>query len=136
MSRGLGHLQREIMATLAARSGGDELEDYRGYRAWIADGAHDLRAVTREMARRMGGSNRHGFINIAWQASFSRAVAGLVSRELIEILWLERFQFIPVHIQRRRSSFCTRLGRTRRGFGRWFPKAHGWFGRRLFGGLP
>ena len=38
MSRGPGYLQREILAALAARPGGDMIVDGRGHRAWLADG--------------------------------------------------------------------------------------------------
>jgi len=88
MSRGLGCLQRAILTALAARPGGDTLEDNRGYRAWLAHDVHDLRKISREMAKKMSGISHCHYVTEAWQASFSRAVASLSKRSLIEILWL------------------------------------------------
>jgi hypothetical protein len=83
MSQGLGHLQRSILDALAARPGGDMLTDAFGLRAWLADGTHDLRAVSLEVA---GSQSRYA--TEAWSASFSRAVAGLAERREVNILWL------------------------------------------------
>ncbi len=87
MSRGIGSLQRAICDTLAARPGADEIES-GCRRAWLADGVHDLRTVSHEMAKVMGGIFHNQYHTAAWQASFSRAVAGLVSRKMIESLSL------------------------------------------------
>lgn len=87
MSRGIGHLQQAILDTLAARPGGDEIEN-RYSRAWLADDVHDLRTVSHEMAQVMGGISHQHFHTGAWQASFSRAVAGLVRRKMLESLSL------------------------------------------------
>ena len=87
MSRGIGNLQRAILGTLAARPGGDVIEN-RYRRAWLADGVHDLRTVSHEMAKVMGGISHHDYVSGAWQASFSRAVAGLVRRKMIESISL------------------------------------------------
>jgi hypothetical protein len=83
MSRGPGSRQREIIAALGSRQGGDMLTDTFGSRAWLADGTHDLRAVSREMA---GSQSRYA--TEAWSASFSRAVAGLAERRELNVLWL------------------------------------------------
>jgi hypothetical protein len=83
MSKGLGWLQRAILATLEARPGGDMLTDCCGTCAWLADGTHDLRAVSREMA----GSHCR-YATESWQASFSRAIAGLADRCALNVLWL------------------------------------------------
>ncbi len=84
MSRGTGHLQRKILAALAARPGGDMIVDGCGRRAWLADGTHDLRRVSRELASR---SDRHGSA-ASWSAAYCRAVAGLVDRGAVNIVWL------------------------------------------------
>ena len=86
MSKGLGYLQREIIDTLAGRPGGDMIVDGCGRRAWLADGVHDLRAISREMTRAAGTLDCE-YATSVWQVSFSRAVSGLLRRELIEVLW-------------------------------------------------
>ena len=86
MSKGLGYLQREIIDTLAGRPGGDMIVDGCGRRAWLADGVHDLRKVSRSMARAAGTLDCEYAAN-SWQASFSRAIAGLVNRRVIEVVW-------------------------------------------------
>ena len=88
MSAGIGRLQREILDTLAARPGGDMIEDYRGYRAWLEFGAHDLRAVSCEMAKKMDGLSYCHYSSESWQPAFSRAIAGLSNRNMLEVLWL------------------------------------------------
>lgn len=85
MSRGLGHLQRKILDTLATRPGGDMLIDGDGARAWLAEGAHDLRMVSRKMAAQITPCQSEAE---SWSASFSRAVAGLADRRELNILWL------------------------------------------------
>ena len=80
MSKGLGYLQREILATLAERPGSDMIQDGCGSCAWLADRTHDLRAVSREMASRMGGISHCNHVTEAWSAAFSRAVAKLADR--------------------------------------------------------
>ena len=86
MSKGLGYLQREIIDTLAARPGGDMLTDTCGHRAWLAGGVHDLRSVSREMARAAGVPD-YEYATSVWAASFSRAVAKLAQRHMIDVLW-------------------------------------------------
>ncbi len=86
MSRGPGYLQREILAALAARPGGDMIQDGCGRRAWLADGVHDLRAISREMARAAGTPDCE-YATGVWTASFSRAVAGLAKRRMLNVLW-------------------------------------------------
>ncbi len=86
MSKGLGYLQREIIDTLAGRPGGDMIVDGCGRRAWLADGVHDLRKVSRSMARAAGTLDCE-YAASSWQASFSRAVAGLAKRRMLNVLW-------------------------------------------------
>jgi hypothetical protein len=62
------------------------LIDGHGHRAWLADGVHDLRAVSREMARAAGLPDCYYATN-SWQSSFARAVSGLEERRLISLLW-------------------------------------------------
>ncbi len=88
MSRGLGGKQRAILDALETRLGGDQIEDHRGYRAWLTFGTHDLRRVSREMAKTMGGISHCNYASESWQSSFSRAIAGLAKMRMIEILWL------------------------------------------------
>ncbi len=84
MRRGLGKMQSAILTALGDRQGGGIIEVQHYYRAQLRDGVHDLRRMSREM----GGENPRGFIDERWQASFSRSVAGLVTRGLIKSLWL------------------------------------------------
>jgi len=86
MSKGIGYMQREILVRLAARPGGDMLTDTCGRRAWLADGVHDLRAISREMTRAAGTPDCE-YATSVWTASFSRAVAGLAQRRMIDVLW-------------------------------------------------
>ena len=88
MSADIGHLQRAILAALETRPGGDVLEDNCGHRAWLADGVHDLRKVSCELASRMGGISHCNHVTEAWSASFSRAVAKLADRCALNVLWL------------------------------------------------
>ena len=87
MSKGIGHLQREIIAALAARHGGDILTDTCGRCAWLADDVHDLRKVSREMAKTTTGLTNYEYVTSSWSASFSRATAGLAQRHMIDVLW-------------------------------------------------
>ncbi len=86
MSKGLGYLQREIIDTLAGRPGGDVVRDGCGRRAWLADGVHDLRAISREMTRAAGTPDCE-YATGVWTASFSRAIARLAQRHMIDVLW-------------------------------------------------
>ena len=86
MSKGIGHLQRGILAALAARPGGDIIVDGCGRRAWLAEGVHDLRAISRSMARAAGTLDCE-YATSVWTASFSRAVAGLAQRRMLDVLW-------------------------------------------------
>jgi len=81
-------LQREILAALAARPGGDIIDDGCGHRAWLADGVHDLRKVSCELASRMGGISHCNHVTGAWSAGFSRAIAKLADRGALNTLWL------------------------------------------------
>ena len=84
MSRCPGYLQMAILDALATRRGGDILVDGCGRRAWLVDGTHDLRRVSQELASR---SDRHGSA-ASWSAAYCRAVAGLVDRGAVNIVWL------------------------------------------------
>ncbi len=86
MSRGTGHLQRKILAALAARPGGDMIVDGCGRRAWLAEGVHDLRAISRSMARAAGTPDCE-YATGVWKSSFSRSVAGLAKRRAFDVLW-------------------------------------------------
>ncbi len=86
MSKGIGHLQRGILAALAARPGGDMVRDGCGRRAWLGVGVHDLRAISREMTRAAGTPDCE-YATSVWTAGFSRAVAGLAQRHMIDVLW-------------------------------------------------
>ena len=88
MSRGIGHMQREILTALETRSGGDLLTDSCGSRAWLTSGTHDLRKVSQELSMRLNGKSHCNYATESWPASFSRAIAGLAQRRKIEILWL------------------------------------------------
>jgi hypothetical protein len=88
MSRGLGSLQREILAALMARKGGDRVFSYGWGAVWLAEDVHDLRAVIREMAKTTGRTYGAGFVCNRFAAASSRAIAGLVRRDLIEPLSL------------------------------------------------
>jgi len=104
MSRGLGKLQREILVTLDdARhemadghffgSGHWGRKDEpgwaaigrRGVNVRLALNVYDLRASL-EYLRRRRISDRYGKAVAAFQAAFSRAVAGLVDRGLLAVL--------------------------------------------------
>lgn len=86
MSRGLGKLQRSILAALAARGGGDLVVDYLGRTACLAEGVHDLRAVSREMARESGRMQAGIAVEARWQTHFSRSIVSLAERGEIEVL--------------------------------------------------
>jgi hypothetical protein len=105
MSRGLGALQREILDTLddaataagegAVRYRGNDADDYapaderRRFRGWVktrgnsvllAPGVYDLRASCAYLARKHDKMDRGQWIERSFSASFSRAVAGLITR--------------------------------------------------------
>lgn len=88
MSAGIGHLQQSILNALETRLGGDVLYDQRGYRAWLTFGTHDLRRLSRELAKKMDGVSNCNYASESWKSSFSRAIGGLANRRLIEIIWL------------------------------------------------
>jgi hypothetical protein len=77
-------MQRLILAALDARPGGDEVVDMGGYtRFTLAPGVHDLREVSKQLAREHGGFSHADFISPTWEASFSRAVRHLRRRGAI-----------------------------------------------------
>jgi hypothetical protein len=86
MSRGIGKLQRAILARIESRLGGDVIEDYTSYRMRLAPGIHDARQISHEMAREMGGISHRHFHSGKWDASFSRALRGLEQRGHVEVL--------------------------------------------------
>ena len=88
MSRGLGAMQRRILAALAARPGGDRICNSADYGFTLAAGIHDMRQVSQELARTHGGISHCGFVSGSWSASFTRALTSLVSQGYIEVLSL------------------------------------------------
>jgi dienelactone hydrolase len=99
MSRGLGRLQREILDTLDEAKA--SIDRYHGggrqgagwvranFREWkLPDDTYDLRASLRYLAARHGKVHRAGsvgccntgYVDGAFQASFSRAARSLVDR--------------------------------------------------------
>jgi hypothetical protein len=101
MSRGLGKLQREILATLPIAQGA--VGEYRGgywkWKGWVtsggcslklADGVYDLRAVLRVLAMARGEMETRGlpYIRTGFRVSFNRAVASLIQRGELEVLKL------------------------------------------------
>lgn len=102
MSRGLGQLQRDILATITEakessvlyRGSTTNKSDplpyclpgwvvYRGVSFRLPESVYDLRASARHLANLRGAVRSGGYIREAFQAAFSRAVAGLVSRRLL-----------------------------------------------------
>jgi hypothetical protein len=77
-------MQRRILAALAASPGGDRVEYSNTSTFALAPGIHDLRKVSKALAREHGGISHCDFVYSKWQASFSRAVAGLVARGYLE----------------------------------------------------
>ena len=77
MSKGLGSLQREILAHIA-----DPMP--RGQDFSLRDGVYDLRFVLRALQKLRGGR----CISESLQAAFSRAVRSLVRRRFLKPLWL------------------------------------------------
>ncbi len=118
MSRGLGKLQREILATLdEARERqtiyagsdsypGGEIGWVKTYGAvvQIAPHVYDLRASARYLALRqpdcLGGGYTRATVKNVFAAAFSRAVASLVCRRRLDpVLWLPfvRADRIPMY---------------------------------------
>lgn len=99
MSRGLGAMQREILASLveakqlplsyngAREWKGETWIRSRGVEAKLPANVYDLRASAKLLARRHG----QRFLEGPFQASFSRAANGLVARGL-----LERVSIVPL----------------------------------------
>lgn len=96
MSRGLGKLQRSILASLNEsrcedRYRGIDCHDtrcvlFRGWTIRLAAGVFDMRAVQKCLARKAGkvycgGGN---YVRDSFQASFCRAMHGLVSRGYLQ----------------------------------------------------
>jgi len=79
-------MQRAILGALAARPGGDMIVDGCGRRAWLGGGVHDLRQLSREMARAAGTPDCE-YATGVWTAGFSRAVSRLAQRHMIDVLW-------------------------------------------------
>jgi len=98
MSRGLGELQRAILAHLRSRRGGDPLGhwDIRCANVVIADHWHDLRAVFLEMK-----SERE-----LLSAAFSSATSGLLKRRLLRTATV-----IPIASSRRSAEGDRRRNR-------------------------
>lgn len=112
MSRGLGHLQRDILATLdtAKEAATTATGPYRGYggearstpwrwnrpgwvRYWghcvqLASDVYDLAASSKYLARQSRALGYAKETLPAFSAAFSRAVKGLVQRDRLTPLWL------------------------------------------------
>jgi hypothetical protein len=84
MSHGLGKMQRLIMEELRSSKGGVWIERPWSFDVDCPEGVYDLRAISFKLARQHGGISHCNFILAAWQASFSRAVRGLVKRGVID----------------------------------------------------
>lgn len=94
MSRGLGKMQRLILDGLGESLG----------RSWQHEraGVHlqpcviDLRLLSKRLARAHGGLSHARFTTDSWEASFSRAIKGLVARGELEafhfLVPLERYE--------------------------------------------
>ena len=79
MSRGLGKLQRAILAEFETPGPPSNWEH-----AELPDDCRDRRTLCKKLARHMGGMDRETWISIAWSASFSRAVRTLFERGELE----------------------------------------------------
>jgi hypothetical protein len=90
MSKSLGMVQRRIIEALKARPGGEKVEFADCSSFVLAPGIHDLRQVSKALARERGALYGGGYVCVGWQASFSRAVAGLAARGCIEVPSLVR----------------------------------------------
>ena len=88
MSRGLGRMQRLILDALLQREGGDWVcgADHPDGGFYLQLGVHDLRAVNLQLARNHDGISDTNFTSLRWQASFSRAVLGLLERRLLKVI--------------------------------------------------
>jgi hypothetical protein len=100
MSRGLGWLQRAIIDTLDQAKQETEYYNgagYYGFRGpgWVkcrdvdvklAAHVYDLRASAKYLAKKHNGISHANYIDTVFQASFSRAVKGLIDRGIIEAL--------------------------------------------------
>jgi hypothetical protein len=76
MSRGLGHMQRAILAGLTPAGWSES----RGHRFLPAPGVFDLRQVLSENANIHNAYSHCRFVRPAFQVAFSRAVRGLLRR--------------------------------------------------------
>jgi hypothetical protein len=85
MSRGLGIMQRRILDALVARPGGDRVDERHVASFGLAPGVHDLRKVSRALASEYAAMSCANYATGKWQASFSRAVAGLVARGYLKV---------------------------------------------------
>lgn len=87
MSRGLGRLQLEILESISSPNPIEEWTEAYKRRFRLMEPACDLRAVLRETAK-MHNAYSYGCVKSTYQASFSRAVRGLLRRGLLKRLWL------------------------------------------------
>jgi hypothetical protein len=81
-------MQRLILDALLQREGGDWVcgENHPDGGFYLQLGVHDLRAVNRQLARDHGGMLHAPFTALRSQASFSRAVLGLIERRLLKVI--------------------------------------------------
>jgi hypothetical protein len=82
MSKGLGKLQRLIVAELS-KPGGETVESPMNCFFVLPESHHDLRRISKELAQKHVGLD-YGNIPAKWHAAFSRAIRGLRKRGLIE----------------------------------------------------
>jgi len=84
MSRGLGIMQRRILTALRTRGGGDRVSNSADYGFILAPGIHDMRKVSHELAVANGGISHCHYHTQTWEASFARALAGLIAKGYVE----------------------------------------------------
>lgn len=80
MSNGIERLQTEILRVIRDRPGGDVIEDWRGNRAELAAGIHDLRVIASQFTR------ASQFVDPDRQDAFRLAITELVERGILHVL--------------------------------------------------
>jgi hypothetical protein len=109
MSRGLGNVQRMILAVLTTRPGSDWVRTPRGEYArdryecgfQLKPGWHDLSQVKKLMAEAQGLSPYKRGWNV-WHANFSRAARGLAQNGYLEWLnssFASRYRFVSLSVK-------------------------------------
>lgn len=88
MSRGLGRMEREIIACIDANAGKSVAVERHLRHVFLARGVYDMRAIARQIC-----DDGRGFSDERKQASFSRAHKRLIEKGIIEPL----FRVVPVN---------------------------------------